>query len=124
MGNRANIGFKQGESTIFLYQHWAPEHLFKQYAQALEAAKPRWDDSSYATRIMISQIIGEDWANETGYGISMSVLDNEHKVVVVDLDEKRVRLYDDADMTFKDGQSTLGTELFSLSFLRFVEKYA
>lgn len=114
MGNRANIGFKQDGQTVYLYQHWAPEHLLKQYARALKVAQPRWDDPSYATRIMISQIIGEDWGQQHGYGIGPNIVDNEHSVVVVDFDDNLVRLYD----------KTSGVEQVTWKFDTFIRKYA
>jgi hypothetical protein len=54
MGNRANFGIKiDDKNVIFVYQHWAPEKLFKQYANALKAALPRikFDDIPYSTRL-------------------------------------------------------------------------
>lgn len=119
MGNRANFGIKIDEkNVIFVYQHWAPTKLFKQYANALKAALPRikFEDIPYSTRILISQIVGDDWNSETGYGISLNeILHNEHHIVIVDLTTKIVHLYDGVDLERK---------IVSWGIDKFVAKYA
>jgi hypothetical protein len=40
---------------------------------ALDKARPRWTDPSYAIRIVVSQLIGDQWNKETGYGLFTSV---------------------------------------------------
>lgn len=54
----------------------------------------RANDPAYATRIAISQIIGDDWNQGLGYGITVNeVADNEHSVPVVDWEKGTVTLY-------------------------------
>ncbi len=71
MGDRAVAGFRADEDspTIFLYQHWQGEGQATNLALALNAARPRWTDPSYATRIAISHLIGNEWGSETGFGL-------------------------------------------------------
>jgi len=73
MGDRAIIQFKADESTpsINLYTHWGGSKRYTDLADALEFARPRWSDPEYATRICISQIIGNDWNDEHGFGLSV-----------------------------------------------------
>ena len=82
MGDRANFGFVQPNgNTIVLYGHWAGHQMLGRLADAVIAARPRWSDPAYATRIAISQIIGNDWSDETGYGLHVNeISDNEHKI--------------------------------------------
>ena len=72
MGDRAVIGFKAHAEAVpvFLYSHWSGGSRYSDAQKAIEAARSRWDDSAYATRIAISQIVGDDWAGELGFGIS------------------------------------------------------
>lgn len=72
MGDRAVIGFKADKEAIpvFLYAHWGGSDRYRDAARAIEAARPRWDDPAYATRIGISQIVENYWMEETGFGIS------------------------------------------------------
>lgn len=85
MGNRANFGVRMDGHILFIYQHWAPENLMDQYAEALTAALPRVGDPWYSSRIIASQIIGDRWDGELGYGFSIdAMLDNEHSVVIYD----------------------------------------
>ena len=72
MGDRFVYGFRESEdspATIFLYGHWNGATAESDVLNALRAAEPRWGDGSYATRIAISTIVGNDWREETGYGV-------------------------------------------------------
>jgi len=101
MGDRANFGFRQTDgSVIYLYGHWAGYQMMDSLAQAIETARPRWNDEMYATRIAISQLIGDKWNQEYSWGIANHIGDNEHSVPVVDWNAKAVTLY---PATWKDG---------------------
>jgi hypothetical protein len=115
MGDRANFGFRDRKGdTVFLYGHWAGHRMLEQLADAVAAAEPRWGDESYATRIAISRLVGEEWQSETGWGISVNQLaDNEHKVPIINWAAK----------TFTLMEEDLTTEVFSISLEAFVDKY-
>ena len=55
--------------SIYLYSHWGGDSKWSDTAAALAAAEPRWGDPSYGARIFISQIVGREWDQETGFGI-------------------------------------------------------
>jgi len=116
MGDRANFGFKDSKGdTIFLYGHWAGHNMLQNLADAVQAARPRWTDESYATRICISQLIGNDWSHETGWGITVNQLaDNEHKVPVIDWSEQ----------TFTLMEEDLQTVVYSTDLTSFVNKHS
>lgn len=88
MGDRAVVGFRTHADapTLYLYSHWGGATVLTDLAEALYAARDRWNiDPSYATRICVSHIIGDQWIRETGYGLSIdvhSVPDTEHVYVV------------------------------------------
>ena len=115
MGDRANFGFRDSkDNVVFLYGHWAGHNMLQNLADAVQIARPRWTDESYATRICISQMIGEDWAQETGWGISVNQLsDNEHKVPIIDWRKQ----------TFTLMEEDLTTVVFSTDLNSFVAKY-
>ena len=116
MGDRANFGFKDRKGdTVFLYGHWAGHRMLENLANAVEHARPRWTDETYATRIAISQLINEEWSSETGWGISINTLaDNEHKVPVIDW----------AKATFTLFEEDLTTVVFQTTLDVFVNKYS
>ena len=116
MGDRANFGFRDSkEDIIFLYGHWAGHRMLENLADAVQAAEPRWNDESYATRIAISRLIGDEWTSETGWGISVNTLaDNEHKVPIIDWKNK----------TFTLMEEDLVTEVFTMDLQKFVAKYS
>lgn len=116
MGDRANFGFKDSKDNIvFLYGHWAGHRMLENLADAVSAAEPRWQDESYATRIAISQLIKDEWASETGWGITVNELaDNEHKVPIIDW----------KNQTFTLMEEDLKTVVFSTALDAFVTKYS
>jgi hypothetical protein len=116
MGDRANFGFRDSkENIVFLYGHWAGHRMLENLADAVQIAHPRWNDEAYATRITISQMIGDEWASETGWGISVNQLaDNEHKVPIIDWKNK----------TFTLMEEDLQTVVFSTTLDAFVAKYS
>lgn len=74
MGDRTNFHFKVNEDMLTLYSHWGGYARKQDLARALNAAMPRiqMGDTDYALRICISQLIGSDWAQETGFGLRIN----------------------------------------------------
>ena len=104
MGDRAVAGFREKsakpEQTIYIYQHWCGGNQEQSLAHALEKARGRWNDPSYATRICISQLVGEYWNDETGYGLYVG--DTKHgadyfHILVVDWEAQKVLVCDNDD---------------------------
>ena len=98
MGDRATFVIEQTteDAPIFLYGHWAGYQMMSTLAAALDHAKVRIDmgDPWYSARMIVSHMIGDDWAGEYGWGISTRFLDSEHSVPVVNLTNNTVRLID------------------------------
>ena len=93
MGDRATFAFEQSDgNVIYLYGHWAGDGMMANLAAAIDRASVRWSDESYATRIAISQIIGDQWNQELSWGISTYFCDSEHSVPVVSFKTQSVRL--------------------------------
>lgn len=91
MGDRANFGFKTDGHTLYLYGHWAGRDMMANLARALDKARPRWDDTPYAIRICVSQLIGEQWQQVTGWGLSIDeISDNNNDIPVVDFEHDLV----------------------------------
>jgi hypothetical protein len=95
MGDRIVYTIKQEEDlSVNLYSHWGGYDRFVNLASALRAAEPRWNDPSYATRIIVSQLIGDNWKDETGFGLWASKeqgsYGGDHPDITVDLVNKTV----------------------------------
>ena len=95
MGDRIVYSIKQDEDlSVNLYSHWGGYDRFVTLAKALKAAEPRWNDTSYAARIIVSQLIGTDWADETGFGLWASneqgMYGGDHPDITIDLVNKTV----------------------------------
>lgn len=70
MGARTVFSFEtEPGEYIHLYSHWGGDTKLEDLANAIVYAALRWDDESYALRIIISRLIGESWNEETGYGL-------------------------------------------------------
>lgn len=128
MGDRANFVFVQENSeTIVLYGHWAGYNMLENLAEAVATAQPRWSDPSYATRIAISQMIGDSWSSETGWGLQVnSISDNEHRIPVINWEDRTFSLHEEA--SFADKQNKVrgmkNDAIFTMDLSAFVEKYS
>lgn len=124
MGDRGNIQIKGKDigGTVNFYTHWSGSHIREITATAL-ARRQRWDDGGYLARIIFCGLIGDDVKGETGYGIACEPLDNEHPIIVVDVDKQTV-------VEVPDKRKDYGFELREesikepMSFGDFVAKYA
>lgn len=96
MGDRIVFSIKQADNmSLNLYSHWGGYERFVNLAKALKAAEPRWSDESYAARIIVSQLVGDQWENETGFGLWASSDDvpsygGDHPDITIDIPNKTV----------------------------------
>jgi hypothetical protein len=95
MGARINFVFKDvTDTSVVLYSHWGQTDWQTDIAGALEHSKPRWGDSSYATRMMISYLMQDSVLEETGFGIysinNVGSMDLGEQTVVIDFNDKTV----------------------------------
>jgi hypothetical protein len=95
MGARINFVFKDSESgpLVVLYSHWGQDGWQSDIAGALQHSRPRWGDSSYGTRMMISHLIQHSILDETGFGIH--AIDNDgydlgEQTIIIDFITKTV----------------------------------
>jgi len=127
MGDRANFGFKQSNGeTIVLYGHWAGHDMLGNLASAVETARPRWTDESYATRIVISNLVGDNWHELIGWGLTVNnILDNEHKIPVIDWRSGTFSLHEEA--SWDEDTKVRGMQdepMFTMTLDSFVNKYS
>ena len=95
MGDRIVYSIKQDKDlSVNLYSHWGGYDRFATLARALKAAEPRWNDVSYGTRIIVSHLIGDEWADELGFGLWASnehgMYGGDHPDIIIDLINKTV----------------------------------
>jgi hypothetical protein len=122
MGDRANVIFTTKKAVtgkgqdrllkgnIVLYSHWGGCELATNVRKALAKAEGRWSDAGYATRIIVSRLVGDEWADTTGFGLYVGELgDNSHNFVVVDFAVQCIRI------TTSDA-----VQLFSTSFQQYL----
>ena len=109
MGARINFVFKDGtDASVVLYSHWGQDSWEPDLAEALVHARPRINDSSYGTRMIISYLIQHNILDETGYGIYSIQSDN------YDLGEQTV-IVDFVNQTI--------TDMHPVGFQEFVQAY-
>ena len=107
MGDRTNFHFRiDNDNLLSLYSHWGGYTRKRDLAHALNAAMPRikMGDIDYALRICISQLIGPDWTEETGYGLTVNNpmgAEEEHGYLEVDF-TRGIVLDDGLEKEFKE----------------------
>jgi hypothetical protein len=92
MGDRGNIVVRQGKTNrddVWFYTHWSGYNIEDVAREAL-ARRLRWDDTSYLARIVFDTLTKGEQGEETGFGISTGITDNEHDIVVIDVPNQRV----------------------------------
>jgi hypothetical protein len=95
-------------------------------AEAVAKAQPRWSDPSYATRIAISNLIGDGWSMETGWGLHVNEIgDNEHKIAIVDFTQMTFSLHEEDSFYNLDNKvrGMKNEAIFTMDLRSFVEKY-
>lgn len=94
MGARINYVFRDGSGVSpVLYSHWGQDEWETDIAGALQHAKPRLQDSSYATRMMISYLTQHSVLDETGFGIyaiADGAYDLGDQAVIIDFTDNTV----------------------------------
>ena len=126
MGDRVTYVFEQKYShPIFLYGHWAGENMMANLADAIVFAWDRiqMEDEPYATRQMISHLIGDDWGQEYGWGLSTYYCDSEHSVPVISVIDRTVKLLPQP-AGFSDKFDINAEPKFTMSLQQFLDKFA
>jgi hypothetical protein len=92
MGDRANIKIIQPNNlgAIWIYTHNHGFELPNLLQRALEKATPRWGDTEYFNRILIDQLTKDGRDEETGWGISLRMGDNQYPILCVDVRKRLV----------------------------------
>lgn len=92
MGDRGNVYVRRdAEHGVYLYTHWCGSELPATVGEALRKGKSRWNDPSYLARIIFCEMIRGDRDDLAGFGISDMLEDNEHPIVVVDVEYQRIQ---------------------------------
>ena len=95
MGARINFIFRESEDkpAVVLYSHWGQDEWQRDIAMALNHARPRWGDTSYLTRMVISYLMQDSILDETGFGIyaiNDITQDLGDQVVIIDIVQETV----------------------------------
>lgn len=110
MGDRGNIVVRASQSNrddVWFYGHWSGYHL-EHTVQAALAKGWRHGDTAYLARIIFDEFTKDSHGEETGFGISTRLQDNEYPVVVVDDDKQRVFIIEESALS--DGRIPEGYE--------------
>jgi hypothetical protein len=97
VGDRGNIFFVDAHGKqlggVYMYSHWGGSTLWSVVRSALERGRGRWGDPQYLARIIFCELVRDSLLDETGYGLSTSIGDNEHAIVRIDDDDERVSFH-------------------------------
>jgi hypothetical protein len=126
MGSRTNWKIITNDSgaVTWLYSHWGGDSKLEDTRDALVAAMPRWSDTTYAARIFVSNIVRENWSEETGFGLTATLADadcpseEEYDLVVVDFTTSTIT-YGRFELTFEeflDKERGAGTRTGKITF--------
>lgn len=100
MGDRGNIVIRSSQNSIddvWFYTHWSGSDI-EQTARKALSKKWRWGDSSYLARIVFDELTAGQQGEETGFGISTKLQDNEHPILIIDDDKQQVYIISEAKL--------------------------
>lgn len=69
MGARTNFELQDFKGSVWLYSHSGGDDKSSDFAEALEHARVRWGDTSYAIRMVVSYLIKDRVMEDTGFGL-------------------------------------------------------
>ena len=102
MGDRGNIAVIQSDNQqVWFYGHWSGWRMPAVLQHAIREGKGRWNDESYFARIVFCRLVPPDkhYYQETSFGISTRMQDNEHPIVVADVNKQIVYTLPENDVT-------------------------
>jgi len=92
VGARTNFVIRTTENPaedIVLYSHWGGDSAERDFAQAISKAMARYGDDSYFVRIIVSQLINDQWDSETGFGLYVGEVTHEESYNYKMIDVKK-----------------------------------
>ena len=95
MGERGNILVINEEKEIYLYTHWEGYKIKNILQAALKRGSDRWEDSSYITRIIFSEMIQKDIMGTTGFGIAPYRISDNYDMVTFNVDNQTIKFESD-----------------------------
>ena len=122
MGDRGNIVIRQGTTNaddVWFYTHWSGSEIGEVVKTAL-ARKQRWTDDCYLARIVFCQLVKGIEDEEAGCGISTSMQDNEHPILVVDVPKQCVYYVDEHECKTGRLPDTIQVLAHAVSFAAFI----
>ena len=94
MGDRGNIAViqdKKGKEQVWFYGHWSGHRMPAVLQHAIRDGNGRWQDPSYFARIVFCRLVpAQRMMEETSFGISTCLQDNEYPIIVADCDKQIV----------------------------------
>ena len=102
MGDRAMAEIKTEGGSLYVYTHWGGHDLPDAAKEAVLSARDRWGDYTYATRIIVDQLIKPSRDLETGHGLTLSPdaedeYNNDNPSVVIDLIKEKLTIIRDGE---------------------------
>ena len=97
MGDRRMVEIKTCGGSLFVYSHWDGALMPALAKGAVRAAKPRWDDQSYAVRILVDQLTRAGRDQETDYGLMLTPnaedeYNHDSPSIIIDLPNKQLTI--------------------------------
>lgn len=83
---------------MWFYSHWSGDTHADAVRRALKF-QSRWNDDQYLARIIFDAFVPKkSHGEDTGFGISTSIGDNEHPIVVVDIPKQWVYFIEESQL--------------------------
>ena len=95
MGDRRTAKIQMSNGSLYIYSHGGGKSMVQDAEQAIIAAKSRWHDESYATRIIVDQMTKYVRDRTEGYGLMLCPAEGGDEYganpsIIIDLRRRRL----------------------------------
>ena len=97
MGDRRMAEIVTEGGSLYVYSHGGGWTMDEDAEAAIRAARPRWGDSAYETRIVVDQLTKNGRDSTLGYGLMLAPnaedkYNGDSPSIVIDLQERRLKV--------------------------------
>ena len=102
MGDRGNAKVVNDGKSVYLYTHWTGSDLPQIVKAAMARGESRWNDHSYLTRIIFSEMIRGYEHELIGFGISADLGDGDDQIMTINCNKQTVQWNGGRPKSFRD----------------------
>ena len=116
MGDRRMAEIRTKAGSLYVYTHWGGGSFPDMARAAVLAARPRWNDAPYATRIIVDKLTMKGRDLSFGYGLLLEPdaedsYNADEPSIIIDLVSRAITVFNRGRETFTPFTALSGDDL-------------